>query len=377
LAFVDTVFNVGASARSQDWETIPEVVQTAFEQLPPHVWDYSCGGCESETTLRRNRSAYEYLAFRPRVLRDVRQRDISTTFLGVELSLPVMLAPVGSIALFDAGGALTCARAAEAVGTAAFVGTVSSPSLEAVSEGSHGPLFFQLYLTDVRERTEALVRRAEAAGYKGICLTVDSAVYGRRERDIHNRFRPREREKPNVPGMSTTDADLFRAGASWDDLEWLCDITPLPVMVKGITNADDAALAVEHGARAVYVSNHGGRQLDHNAATVEVLPEIVASVADRAEVIADGGVLRGTDVLKMLALGARAVLIGRLMAWGLAAGGQAGLVRTLEILRTEIEVNMANLGVTRLSELSPSLLRPTVPPLRQPWPTSLRGQATS
>jgi isopentenyl diphosphate isomerase/L-lactate dehydrogenase-like FMN-dependent dehydrogenase len=361
-------------ARSGDWETIPEIVQTAFERLPAHVWDYSCGGAESETTLRRNRSAFEYVGFRPRVLRDVSHRDTSTSFLGTPLSMPVMLAPVGSITLFDSGGALTCARAAEHAGTAAFVGTVSSPSLEVVSEGSRAPLFFQLYLTDVRQRTAELVRRAEDAGYKGICLTADSAVYGRRERDIHNRFRPREREKPNVPGMSAKDTDLFRAAASWADLEWLCDITELPVMVKGIMNPDDAVLAVEHGASAVYVSNHGGRQLDHNAATLEVLPEIVAAVADRVEVLVDGGVMRGTDVLKMLALGARAVLIGRLMAWGLAAGGEAGLARTLEILHDEIRVNMANVGVSSVHELTPDHLRPTLPP-HQPWPTNLRGAA--
>jgi isopentenyl diphosphate isomerase/L-lactate dehydrogenase-like FMN-dependent dehydrogenase len=372
LATVDSVRNRPEPVRSAEWETIPEIVQTAFERLPPQVWDYSCGGAESEVTLRRNRSAYEYLAFRPRVLRDVRRRDTTTTFLGTELSMPVMLAPVGSIALFDPDGALACARAAKGAGTAAFVGTVSSPSLETVSAGCDAPLFFQLYLTDVRERTEELVRRAEGAGYKGICLTVDSAVYGRRERDIHNRFRPREREKPNVAGMSTKDADLLRAGASWEDLEWLCEVTSLPVMVKGIMNPDDAALAVEHGASAVYVSNHGGRQLDHNAATLEVLPEIVAAVAGRVEVVADGGVMRGTDVLKMLALGARAVLIGRLMAWGLAAGGEAGLARALEILREEILVNMANVGVSSVQELTPRLLRPTAPPHR-PWPTNLRG----
>jgi isopentenyl diphosphate isomerase/L-lactate dehydrogenase-like FMN-dependent dehydrogenase len=372
---VDTVCNAGAAARAGDWETIPEIVQTAFERLPSQVWDYSCGGAESETTLRRNRSAFEHVAFKPRVLRDVRERDLSTSFLGVSLAMPVMLAPVGSIALFDADGALACAQAAEAAHTAAFVGTVSTPSLEVVSDGTSAPLFFQLYLTDHRERTAELVRRAERAGYKGICLTVDSAVYGRRERDIHNRFRPREREKPNVRDMSSREADLLRAGATWDDLDWLCATTVLPVIVKGIVNPDDAALAVEHGAAAVYVSNHGGRQLDHNAATLEVLPEIVAAVEGRAEILADGGVMRGTDVLKMLALGARAVLIGRLMAWGLAAGGRAGLIRTLEILRQEISVTMANVGVSNVRDLSSELVRRSTPPLEQPWPTNLRGTA--
>ena len=357
------------------WETIPEIVRTAHRQLPTQVWDYSCGGAESEVTLRRNRTAFEYLAFRSRVLRDVSTRDTSTEVLGVPLSMPVMLAPIGSITLFDPDGALACARAAERAGTAAFVGTLSSPSLEEVRAGSAGPLFFQLYVDGDRSATRDLVERAERAGYRGICMTVDSAVYGRRERDIHNRFRPRDRDKPNVPDV--LDPDLlpsraaYRASATWRDVEWLRSITPLPILLKGIMCAEDARLAVDHEVAAVYVSNHGGRQLDHGAATLEVLPEVVEAVAGRAEILVDGGFMRGTDVLKAVALGARAALIGKLMAWGLAAGGVAGLTRTLELLRLEMHVAMASVGVSTVTELSPDYLRASRPPAPNPWPSGL------
>lgn len=360
-----------------DLQTIPEIVAAARERLPQHVWDYSCGGAESEVTLRRNRTAFESIAFRSRVLRDVSRRDTSTSFLGIPLSLPVMLAPVGSIALFDPDGALACARAAEQVGTSAFVGTLASPSLEDVAAGSKAPLFFQLYVSGNRDSTLQLIRRAETSGYRGICLTVDSAVYGRRERDIHNRFQPRERDKPNVPDIAPDHAPVsgsaafHRAASTWADVEWMRSATGLPLMLKGIMCAEDARLAVDHGVAAVYVSNHGGRQLDHNAATLEVLPEVVEAVSGRAEVLVDGGFMRGTDVLKGLGLGARAVLVGKLMAWGLAAGGVPGLVRSLELLRMEMSMAMASVGVSTVADLSPACLRTTTPPLAAPWPTAL------
>lgn len=356
------------------WLTIPEVVHAARQRLSRHVWDYSCGGAESEVTLRRNRTAFEHLAFRTRVLRDVSERDTSTTVLGIPLSLPVMLAPVGSISLFDPQGALACALAAEQAGTAAFVSTVSSPGMDVVSAGSAAPLFFQLYVRGDRPWTADLIGRAQHAGYRGICLTVDSAVYGRRDRDIVNRFRPRDRDKPNVPDAATEaegkePRDAHRATMTWADVDWLRSTTDLPLMLKGIMCAQDARLAVEHGVEAVYVSNHGGRQLDHGPATLEVLPEVVAAVEGRAEVLVDGGFMRGTDVLKALALGARAVSIGKLMTWGLAAGGVGGLVRVLDLLQTEMSVAMANLGVASIEQLSPEHLRRSTPPLANPWPT--------
>lgn len=341
------------------WETIPEIIQAARERLSNHVWDYSAGGAETEVTLRRNRAALERIAFRPRVLRDVHERRTSTTVLGVDIALPVMLAPIGSVNQFDPDGALASAMAAEAVGTGAVIGSLSSPSLEVVRGGTRGPLLLQMYYNGDRAWTERLVRRAEDAGYLGLCLTVDAAVYGRRGRDIAHRFRPSG--GTFAPKTGSEPDHSRRDGATWADVEWLRGLTELPFVLKGITCADDAHLAVETGADAVYVSNHGGRQLDHMAATIEVLPEVVETVAGRAQVLVDGGFTHGTDVLKALALGARAVLVGKLMAWGLAAGGVAGLVRVLEILQLEISTAMGTLGITSVDELSADFLRPGSP----------------
>jgi glycolate oxidase len=353
--------------------TVREVVDAARARLSPQVWDYSCGGADSETTLRRNRSAFDHLAFRPRVLKGVGRPDVSNTFLGHRLSLPVMLAPVGSIARFHPDGALACARVADRAGTASFVGTLASPSLEQVRAGAGCPLFFQLYVYGDRRWTERLVRRVEEAGYSAICLTVDLAAYGRRERDLHNRFFPRESiERPNLgaayEAASLVVRDEYNAGLTWEDLAWLRGITDLPLMLKGILSAEDATLAVEHGVDVVYVSNHGGRQLDHAPAAIEVLPEIAEAVGGRAAVVADSGFMRGTDVVKALAMGASAVAVGKLMVWGLAAGGEDGLLRTLELLKTEIATTMVNVGAGRVADLGPHVLRPSLPPAPAPWP---------
>lgn len=362
--------------QTDEFLTIPEIVRAAKAKLPPNLWDYSCGGAESETTLRRNRSAFDYLAFQPRVLKGVSERDVSTTFLGHRLALPVMLAPVGSIVYFHPDGALACARAAEQAGTATFVGTLSAPSLEEVRAGAKGLLVFQLYVRGDRTWMEQLVRRAERADYSAICLTVDSAVYGRRERDLQNRFFPRERlGRPNLVGLpespGTLAPEAYQAALTWEDVAWLRETTRLPLILKGILSPDDARLAVEHGVDVVYVSNHGGRQLDHAPSTIEVLSEIVQAVRGEAEVIVDSGFLRGTDVLKALALGARAVLIGKLMTWALAAGGEAALVRALELLKVEMTTTMANIGVRSVQELGPHCLRPSAPPAPSPWPVHI------
>jgi glycolate oxidase len=353
--------------------TIREIVDAARAKLSPQVWDYSCGGADSETTLRRNRSAFDHLAFRPRVLKGVGRPDVSNTFLGHRLSLPVMFAPVGSIARFHPDGALACARVADSAGTASFVGTLASPSLEQVRAGSSCPLFFQLYVYGDRQWTERLVRRVEGAGYSAICLTVDFAAYGRRERDLYNRFFPRESiERPNLgaayEARGLVGRDEYNAGFTWEDLAWLREITDLPLMLKGILSAEDAELAVEQGVDAVYVSNHGGRQLDHAPAAIEVLPEIAEAIGGRAEVVADSGFMRGTDVVKALAMGASAVAIGKLMVWGLAAAGEEGLSWTLELLKTEIATTMANVGASCVDDLDLRSLRPSLPPASAPWP---------
>ena len=357
--------------KAPDWQTIPEIVRAARARLPQRLWDYSCGGAETETTLRRNRTAFDYLAFQPRVLRDVRGRDTSTTFLGHPLSLPVMFAPVGSIDQFNPDGALACARAAEHVGTTTFVSTMSAPSMEDVRAGAEGPLVFQIYVRGDRAWFMEFVHRIERAGFDAICLTVDSAAYGRRERDLRNRYLARNHPRPNLAGLpqgADRGREDYQAGLTWEDLAWLKDTTRLPVVVKGVMSAEDARIAAEGGADAVYVSNHGGRQLDHAPATLDVLPEIVAAVNGKAEVVVDSGFMRGTDVLKGLALGAKAVLVGKLMTWALGAGGEPGVERAAELLKTEMSTAMANIGIRSVQEIGPEYVRASYPPAVAPWP---------
>ena len=359
------------------WLTIPEIVRAAHSTLSANVWDFSCGGAESETTLRRNRAGFDEIAFRPRALRGVAHRSTATKFLGFDLALPVMFAPVGSIALFDPNGALAVARVADRVGTIPFVGALNRPSMQDVRAGSDGPLFFQIYVRGDRPWMEALIRRAEDSGYSGLALTVDNATYSRRERDLHNRYLSRSEGgsgggQPNLQGLPEPTGTLkgaeYQADLTWEDVEWMKQVTKLPVMLKGIQDGEDAALAVQHGADVVYVSNHGGRQIDHAPGCIDVLPEVVRSVNGKAEVIIDGGFMRGSDVIKAVAIGAKAVCIGKLMAWGLAAGGEAGLECAMDILKTEITINMGNLGVSSISELTPDCLRPATPPPADVWP---------
>ncbi len=349
--------------------TIPEIIRVAEERLPKHYWDYATGGAETETTLRRKRMAMSQFALRPRVLVDVRERDTSTTFLGYPIASPVMLAPVGSLTNFDPDGALAAARVAERKGTIAFVSSVSAPVMETVAAGVSSPLVFQLYNHGDRDWVKGMVQRVERAGYCALCITADTAMYGRRERDLHNRFFPTAQleERPNLAGLTDPvgAAEIHRASLTWDYLDWLRDLTHLPLILKGVMDAEDATRAVEHGVNVVYVSNHGGRQLDHAPATIEVLPEVVQAVAGRAEVLVDSGFVRGTDVLKGIALGARAVLVGKLMAWALAAASEAGLEQALDLLRTEISVTMALIGARNMGEIGPPVLRPASPVERQ------------
>jgi glycolate oxidase len=370
-----TLKGVTPMGETATWLTIPEIVRAARTALPTHIWDFSCGGAESETALRRNRAAFDHYAFRTRVLRGVENRTVSTTFLGHSLDLPVMLAPVGSIVRFDPDGALASARAAHRSGTVPFVGTLNSPSMDEVREGTTGPLFFQMYVRGDRPWMEAMIRRVESAGYSGICLTVDSGSYGRRERDLHNRYFAREgggRTQPNLEGLPRPSdrlrPDQYQSALTWEDVDWMRETTRLPLMLKGILDARDAVRAVEHGVDVVYVSNHGGRQIDHVPATFEVLPEIVQAVRGRAEVIVDSGFMRGADVIKAVALGARAVLIGKLMTWALAAGGEDGLACALDILKTEIRTTMGNIGARSIDEIDPDCVRPSVPPPAEVWP---------
>jgi len=337
---------------AKDMLTLQEIAIAARRNLSPMLWDTLCGGSDSETTLRRNRLALDSLALRQRVLVNVADIDTTTTLLGKKLSLPVFIAPVGNfLQLADPQGAIAVARGAIARGTTAFISTAAKPSLEAVAEAASEPLLFQLYVRSDRAWVKEILSRAKAAGYRAICVTVDRAYYSRRERDVINRFLMRE----------SAGDPRHQASLNWEDIVWMKQHTGLPMILKGIATAEDARLAVEHGADVIYVSNHGGRQLDHAQASIEVLPEVVAAVDGRAEVLVDGGILRGTDVIKAIALGARAVGVGKLQGLALAAAGEAGIARMLELLELEIRTMLGLMGVTSLAQLNPSWVRPAQP----------------
>jgi isopentenyl diphosphate isomerase/L-lactate dehydrogenase-like FMN-dependent dehydrogenase len=338
--------------------TVGELIDSARRSLEPELWDYAAGGSDGEQTLRENRLALERISFRGRILRDVHDASAATTFLGIPLALPVMLAPVGTVALFDVDGAVSVAQAAADAGTVGFIGVLSRPALDEVAKACpDAAIVFQLYARGDRDWLASLVRRAEDAGCRALCLTADSAVEARRERDLRNRLDFRVRHGPLANLEALGNDRSFQSRITWSDLEWLRSATTLPLVLKGVLCGEDATLAIEAGVDAVYVSNHGGRTLDGAPGAIDVLEEVVDAVAGRAEVVVDGGFLRGVDVLKALASGARAAGIGKLQCWGLAAGGRAGLARVLELLRLEIETGMALLGVRGVAELNPGLLR--------------------
>ena len=327
--------------------TTQEIITQARRNLSQHAWHYLTGGAESETTMCRNRLALDSLAFRPRVLVEVAKIDPSTTFFGNRLRIPVMLAPIGSLQIMTSEGAVAVARAAHEFGTLNFVSSVTQPTLEETAAATPHPKIFQLYVQGDMRWVEALLTRVKNAGYRALCLTVDTAYYGRRERQMMDRWLPPSRR---LSGYE------HRSAITWETMAAIKEFAGLPFILKGVATAEDAALAVERGVSAIYVSNHGGRQLDHNRGTLAMLPDIVEAVAGRAAVVLDGGIVRGSDVLKALALGADAVTIGKLQGWGLGAGGQQGLIRVLEILESEIITSMALLGVTRIDQLTPEYL---------------------
>jgi len=358
---------------SRDFVSLQEIVRSARRKLPPELWDHLSGGSDSETTLRRNRLALDSLALRQRVLVNVADIDTRTTLLGQTLATPVFLAPVGGfLGMCNAQGAIPVARAAVAKRTTAFISTAAKPSFEAAQRSVSEALIFQLYVRSGRAWIEETLDKAKQAGFRALCVTVDRAWYGRRERDIISRANVRE-------GFGDP---RYQASIVWSDLVWMKERMGRPLVVKGIATGEDARLAVEHGADVVYVSNHGGRQLDHGQGSIEVLPEVVEAVAGRAEVLVDGGILRGTDVVKAIALGAQAVGVGKLLGWALAAGGQAGIERMLELLEIEIRTAMGLMGVTSLAELNPDWVRPTTPavPLgttsAYPWYQEQLGRET-
>ena len=329
---------------SPEFVSNEEIVQAARRNLVQGAWDYLVGASESETTLRRNRLAFDRVAFRPRVLVDVSGIDPSTTILGHQMRIPVMMAPIGSLQTFTPEGGAAVSKAAANFGTVNVLSSVTEPSLEETAASADNPKVFQLYVYGDWEWVKDMIGRVKQAGYSAFCLTVDTAHYSRRERPMLHRWVPPTRRAPRDPA--------FQASVTWETVDRIKELVGMPFMLKGIGTAEDAALAVEHGVDVIWVSNHGGRQLDHGLGTMDILPDIVQAVAGRADIVLDGGVQRGSDVLKAIALGAKAVAIGKLQGWGLAADGTAGLVRVLEILEDEIVCAMGLLGITCIGQLS-------------------------
>jgi len=363
----------------------------ARRRLPKAIFDYVDGGAEDELSLRANRRAFEDVTFRPRHAVAVPEPDLRVRVLGHDLALPVLLGPVGYNRMMHPKGECAAARAAGAAGTIYILSTVSGHRLEDVKAASTGPVWYQLYLTGGRDAAKAGIERARAAGFSALVITIDTYVAGMRERDVHNGtpelLGPNVLSKlpylpqflahpawlvsflldggvhrlPNivVPGegplpLVDVSTALSRVSFTWEDLSWIRPLWPGPIIIKGVLTGDDARRAVDGGAAAVVVSNHGGRQLDSSPATLRVLPEVVAAVNGRAEVLMDGGIRRGADVVKAICLGARAVLVGRAYAYGLGAAGEAGVARALDIFRTDLVRTLKLLGCGSVAALDRS-----------------------
>jgi 4-hydroxymandelate oxidase len=353
-----------------------DLEKLAKEKLPEPAFGYFSSGAWDEVTLRENRTAFDRIKIHYRVLVDVSKRDLSTTLFGQKISMPIIIAPTAFHKLAHPDGEIATVRAAGAAGTIMVLSSLSTTSVEDVTRASSGPVWFQLYINKDRGFTRDLVARVEAAGCKALMLTVDTPEWGRRERDVRNKFHlPTGLSAVNLlpsnergeitgqsgAGMGQAFSWVLDASLTWKDVDWLRSITKLPVVLKGICRADDAKRAVEHGAAGIVVSNHGARQMDTAPATIEVLQrcaEAVAKVASGAAtvpVLLDGGVRRGLDVLKALALGATAVQVGRPVLWGLAAGGQTGVEQALELLRQELDLAMALAGCPDLKSITRDL----------------------
>ncbi|MEY2520788.1 MAG: 4-hydroxymandelate oxidase [Verrucomicrobiota bacterium] len=351
---------------------IADYARAARGKLSKDVCDYFEGGALDEIALRENADGWERLKLFYRVLAGVGERDLSTSVLGQAISMPIAIAPTAFHKLACGEGEIAMARAAKAAGTLFILSSLSNTAMEAVFAEAASPRWFQLYIYKDRQVTLDLVKRAEAAGAEAIVLTVDAPGLGTRERDTRNRFRLPDGlavenlaplgkgQMPEVrgSGLAAYVRENFKADLGFDDLDWLCGSTRLPVVVKGVCRGDDARRAVEHGAKALVVSNHGGRQLDSAPATCEVLPQVVDAVGDLCEIYVDGGIRRGSDVLKAIALGARAVLIGRPVLWGLCVAGEQGATSVLEILRRELDEAMLLCGCTRIEDIGRWLLDP-------------------
>lgn len=345
---------------------VSEYEAIAREKLPKMVYDYYASGAEDQWTLKENRNAFTRILFRPRILIDVTKIDLTTTVLGYKISMPIMLAPTAMQKMAHPEGEYATARAASAAGTIMTLSSWATSSVEEVASTGPGIRFFQLYVYKDRNVVAQLVRRAERAGFKAIALTVDTPRLGRRESDIKNRFNlPAHLTLKNFEGLDlgkmnqTSDSGLasYVAGQidrslSWKDVKWLQTITTMPILVKGVMTAEDTRLAVQVGAAGIIVSNHGARQLDYVPATISCLEEVVKAAQGRVPVFLDGGVRRGTDVFKALALGASGVFIGRPVVFSLAAEGEAGVRKVLQMMREEFELTMALSGCCSLKDIT-------------------------
>ena len=361
------------AAEKTGFEVLHEFVAPAKKALSKETWDYLMGGADTETTLERNRAALDAIAFRPRVLRDVAQVSTRIKFLGQDLRLPLILAPIGSLQDLCPVGATAPTRAAASFGVLHMLSSVAKPGLEEVAAAAPGyPKLFQLYVRGNPEWVDARIAAAVEHGYAGIALTVDLDYYGRRERDLAKRYKPTARRTSGEGA-----GDPFQARFTWEDIKRIRGKCKLPLILKGIATGEDALLAVEHGVDVVYVSNHGGRQLDHGLGGIEVLPEVVAAVRGRAAVIVDGGFMRGADVVKAMALGADAVGLGRMQGLALAAAGEAGVVRALELIEDEVRRVLGLLGVTSFAQLDSRYVTRATPLVRHgidsPFPLLKEG----
>lgn len=344
---------VGAAPPPSEFQSLHEIIQKAHQILPKEKWDSLTGGAETETTLKRNRLAIESIAFEPRVLRNVSTIDLSVEHFDRKLRLPVFLAPTGPLNLFDSGGGATVASAAQAFDVGHMLSSGCTP-LETVAEAAPSALrMAQLYVRGDDGFVHEYIGRTLACGCAAICLTVDSAVLARRDRDIANRYR--------IAGLGKWSGQAYQAGLDWRTVKLIKDTYEIPLVLKGIVSAEDARIAVDHGVDWIYVSNHGGRQLDHGRGTMDLLPEIIDAVAKQAKVMVDGGFCRGSDIIKALAIGADLVGLGRMQCYALAAGGEATIIRMLELMEDEMLRSMALLGVSTIGELDRSYLHPAVP----------------
>lgn len=351
---------------NRDLVSVFDYEAAARKSLPKMAFDYYSSGANDEITLRDNHAAYERIRLKPRVLKDISRRDTGITLYDEPISMPILVAPTAFHRMAHPEGEVAVARAAGKAGTIMILSTLSTSSIEEVTAEATGPVWFQLYVYRDREATKSLIQRAEAAGCKAIALTVDAQIWGRRERDIKNRFRlPEGLSIKNLisgsgqfpddetgSGLAKYVSWQFDPALSWKDVDWLCATTKLPVLLKGVLHPEDARAAIDHGASGIIVSNHGGRQLDTVPATIDALPAIVQAVDGRIDVLIDGGIRRGTDILKAIALGAKAVGVGRPIIWGLALDGEDGVRRVLDLLRKDFELAMRLCGYTSVREIS-------------------------